>query len=442
MKLLLGAIILLPVGASAQTAVQCAERDAACRVQHNDTVLLHEDLAAILQQLKTMSLGGGGGIAVGEPPPPGGGVVPPPGGGGTTPPPPTGQVAALTVGPGQAIAEPADALGNMAPGGVMTVVAGTYRKTFASGVDNLTIKCAEPMKCIMDGQGGYGLGHRMAWGKACMLTQNASLTVVGFKFINCGSPQSGNNYSNEAAIYLDDGGDGKPHTLLVQHSSFDNNANGLFAANELGTVVVDSNVFGFKAPNGMNGAANGTANGPAHDMYLAAKSVEVKGNYFYGSAAHNVKTRTAQTIVHDNPVMTMDGGRVVDLSNGGALTFANNGVWSRDDTTFPARTLQSGLKAGLFGNSNLLGVGTENVNDGVPSGAITGSTFNLARTNSTFWVNAGALTSSGNTVKLFGQGGIQVQGNLTGDLGAASALPNAPAHGPVPPFPPPAWFAP
>jgi hypothetical protein len=427
------AVILSPLAGHAQT-VTCAQNDTTCRVLHND-------LAAIL---KAIQAGGGSntGTAVGTTDP--GGtttppVVTPPV---VTPPAPTGQVAALTVGPGQAIVEPADALGNMLPGGVLTVLPGRYVKTFANSTAGLTIKCQTAMKCIVDGQGGYGAGHRMAWGKACMLT-TATLTIEGFKFVNCGSPASGNNYSNETAIYLDnDGVVGNNPVLTVRHNSFDNNANGVFAANQAGSVIVDENVFGFAAPNGLNGYANGTANGPAHDLYLAAASVEVKGSYFYGSVAHNVKTRTPDTNVHDNPVMTYDGGRVVDLSDGGKLTFTNNSVWFRDDATFPKRTIPGGLRAGLWGNSNLLGVGTENVNSGAPSGSITGSTFNITRLNSTFWVNKGALTASDNHVNLFGSGSLQIQGNLTGDISAASALPGAAAHAPAPPLPPSAWFSP
>jgi hypothetical protein len=360
----------------------------------------------------------------------------------TTPAPVAGQVAAITVGPGQAIAEPADALASIAPGGTITMLPGTYRKTLANSTANVTLRCQVSMKCVIDGQGGFGAGHRMAWGKACVLT-TVTMTLDGIKFVNCGSPASGGNYSNEAAVYLDDDGTGTPNRVLtVRHCSFDNNANGIFANNAGGTVLVDESVFGFAAPNGMNGATNGTANGPAHDLYLHVAHVEVRGSYFYGSAAHNIKTRSPDTNAHDNPVLTSDGGRVVDLSDGGKLTFANNGVWTRDDTIFPKRTIQSGLRDGLWGNSNLLGVGTENLNAGAPSGALTGNTFNIGRQNSTFWVNAGSLTASGNKVGLFGSGSIQVQGNLTGDISGASAPPGAAAHAPAPPLPPSTWFSP
>lgn len=348
------------------------------------------------------------------------------------PPPDYSKPADIVVGPSREFKEPSDAYSAVPPGGIMEVEDGRYVKAFHSENPGITIrsKSGNPYACYFDGQGGYGGGHRLAWGKG-MIHSNRAITLIGLGFRNCGSAQSGTTYSNEAGAWLGDTDGATPMTMLVQRCAFDNNGNGIFAAYDTNvTLEVVECLYGYIASNGHNAASEGRGGGPAHDNYLGVGEVEVMGCYFWGCCGgHNVKARNPKAHVHDNPCMVQDGGRVFEMPDGGQGRFENNVVHTRTDRT-------SSPPAGGYGNANMIAYCDESAKLGSPGMAMTGNTLHVSRVNSTIWAASGAIVASGDTVHYYDNGSLQLQGNVQG-LAQASAPPGSP-HAPSLPQPP-AW---
>lgn len=353
-------------------------------------------------------------------------TTPPP----DTEPPPIDPVPADAIwcGTGRPIFEPADAIGSVPAGGTLVVEDGRYTKCFFADKEDLTIRSASgnPFKCYFDGQGGYGGGHKLTWGKGFIHVSKSS-TFIGLGFRNCGSPQSGTNYSNEAGLWIGDT-QGTPCVVAAQRCSYDNCGNGNFCAGEGNIAVyVAECLFGYLSPNGQN-ASLSSGGGPAHDNYLAAGTVEVSHSYFYGCAnGHNIKSRSPDSCVHDNPCMCQDGGRAFESSDGGNATFTHNVVFTRTD--------RSGK---WHGNANMLAYCAESQGNGAETMTMGGNVLHVSRANSTIWAGAGAIASSGDTVRYYAGGSLQTQGNVTG-LEQGSAPPGAPAAPAMPA--PPAWAA-
>lgn len=406
--------------------------DIAALQAHDDAAVqaaVDKVLAALQQQQSS------GGTASADPPPTTGGGTP------TPPAPPAGQQQTVQVGPTRAFVEPADAVDSVAPGGTMVLDDGVYTKAFHCG-GGITIKSASgnPFKCYFDGRGGNGGGHRMAWGKGMIHCDgsagNATFDGIGFR--NCGSPASGDNYSNEAALWFGDSDGSYDFKMTVRRCSFDGGANGVFTSGDSRLTVIETEcIFGFIAPTGQNAYANGSGGHPAHDNYLECGTVEVSGCYFYGSIGHNVKLRTAKWNVHDNPCMMQDGGRAVDAADGGTGNISGNTFWTRTDR----QGLMVGNAGGRYGNSNMIGYALESASQGAADLPITNNTLHITRNNSTIAVQGGVRgQAKGNTVNCYGSGSLQVQGTVIG-LDGVSAPPGAPATAPAWPKPP-SWATP
>lgn len=347
----------------------------------------------------------------------------------------------MAVGPTRAVKEPADALQYMALGGTITCDDATYIKPFHNTVAGLIINSASgfPRRCVFDGQGGHGNGHNMAYQKG-FIHSGLPISIKRLGFKRCGGILGTDVYSNEAAIWLGDSG-GQSPTPTDQHwavsvveCTFDDCANGIFTSVEPALdLTVTGNIFGALAPNGMNAAAAGLGAHAAHDIYFEGGNIDVGFCMFFGGAGHAVKTRSARAIVHDNPLMCQDGGRVLDAAEGGIVAFTDNKVWTRIDR----QGITIGTNTGAFGNSNLLAYAGENVKHGTPGLAMGGNTFNISRPGSTIMAGFGStITSSNDTVSFFGQGSLAAQGNVVG-LPVGSAPPGA---GSPPALPtPPAW---
>jgi hypothetical protein len=349
------------------------------------------------------------------------------------PPPDYSKPADVLVGPSRDFKEPADAYAAVPVGGIMEVDDGTYTKPFHAENEGMTIRSASgnPYRCVFDGQGGYGGGHRLAWGKG-MIHTNKTTTFIGLGFRNCGSPASGTTYSNEGGIWIGDSDGTTPGTITVQRCAFDNNANGVFAAYDANLKIrVIESLYGYLAANGHNAASTGQGGGPAHDNYLGVGEVEVTGSMFWGCCGgHNVKSRAPKTSVHDNPCMTQDGGRVFEQPDGGAGEFKHNVVHTRIDRI-------NEPPAGTYGNSNMIAYCSESSSQGTPGLTMTGNTLHISRLNSTIWANAGTITSTDDTVHYYApDGSLQLVGNVQG-LSQASAPPGAPSAPPLPV--PPSW---
>ena len=358
----------------------------------------------------------------------------------------TGQTA-MAVGPTRTIKEPADALQYLADGATITLDDATYVKAFHNTVKGLTVVSASgmPRLCTLDGQYGHGAGHDMAYHKG-MIHSGLPITIKGIGFVRCGGINGTDTYSNEAAVWLGDSSDTTttpatspttvPWKATITGCTFDDCANGIFTSSEPAlTLEVTGNVFGFKAPNGMNAAAASLGAHPAHDIYFEGGEIDATGNYFYGGPSHNVKTRSGRTTVTGNPLMCQDGGRVLDACEGGYVTFSGNQCWTRTDRQGQA----IGANTGAYGNSNLLEYALENTNHGAPGAVLSSNTFHISRNSSTIACPAGAtITSTGDQVIYYDQGSLVLQGNVVG-LTQGGALPGA---GSAPPLPaPPAWAA-
>lgn len=363
----------------------------------------------------------------------------------TPAPPVAGNQKTVQVGPTRQFAEPADAAASLAAGGTLVLDDGVYRKAFHIENEGVTIKSASgnPFKCYFDGQGGQGGGHMMAWQKG-MLHASRSITVDGVGFRNCGGAGSDDNHSNEAGIWLGDSAAATPPNTgkwqaTVRRCAFDNCGNGVFTSSEPNLTVVEIEcIFGYIAPNGMNAYAAGKGAHPAHDNYLECDNVDVSGSYFYGSVGHNVKLRSAAWNVHDNPVMTQDGGRVLDAADGGKGAFTGNTVFTRTDRQ---AQVVAGV-AGRFGNANMIGYALESQSKGVADLAMTKNTLHISRLNSVIAAAAGTriVADASNVAKFYGQGSLVLQGNVSGGLSGGSAPPGAPPAPALPP--PPAWATP
>jgi hypothetical protein len=348
------------------------------------------------------------------------------------PPPDYGTPADVSVGPTREFKEPADAYGAVPVGGIMEVDDGTYTKSFHAENPGMTIRSASgnPYKCVFDGQGGYGGGHKLAWGKG-MIHSSTAITLIGLGFRSCGSPASGTNYANEAGVWIGDSDGTTPGTITVQRCAFDNNANGVFSAYDKNLkLILIENLYGYIASNGHNAASEGQGGGPAHDNYVGVGEVDVSGCMFWGTCGgHNVKSRSANTNVHDNPCMTQDGGRVFELPDGGSGSFKNNVIHTRTDRT-------NEPPQGTYGNANMIAYCSESSSQGTAGIQMSGNTIHVSRQNSTIWANAGTIISSNDTVHYYSNGSLQLQGNIQG-LSQGSAPPGSPSAPPLPK--PPAW---
>ena len=152
----------------------------------------------------------------------------PAGGGTTTPPvvtpPATGtgvtdnSLATVNVAPGASdYPTLASGLAAVADGGTINLAAGHYLEanhvdaaTFPHGI---TIKGAGAYLTVLDGQGGVGAGHRLAWGKGVVHT-NASLTVVGISFINGGGADGKSD--GESGLYAENDNPGNTPAINVK----------------------------------------------------------------------------------------------------------------------------------------------------------------------------------------------------------------------------------
>jgi hypothetical protein len=149
---------------------------------------------------------------------------------------------------------------------------------------------------------------------------------------------------------------------------------------------------------------------------------------FWGcQGGHNVKSRAPKTTVRGN-VLTQDGGRAVDISDGGETVICDNEVHTRTD-----RANQP--PPGSFGNSNCIGFATESNSYGGQC-RMEGNVLHISRTSSTIWGNGNGITSGRDTIWLYGQGSVRVDGNVTG-------LPEGQQGQQAPPLPsPPDWAHP
>jgi hypothetical protein len=340
--------------------------------------------------------------------------------------PPDGDRPVIRVGPGEAFSEPADAIGSVPPGGILELADGRYAKPVRCQNEGILVRSASgnPYRCWLDGGGGEGGGHPLSGHKG-MFYASKSFRIEGVGFRNCGSPDSGPDYSNEAAIWIGDIG-GAQVKGEIHRCAIDNGAMGVFCAVEPTIdVVITETLYGYLGPNGQNASLT-TGTGAAHDNYLQGNSAEISGCYFWGTyGGHNVKSRMPTTDCHDNPCMTQDGGRVFEAPDGGEASFDRNVVYTRTD-----RAGQPPPSA--YGNANMLAYCSESTKNGASMLTMSGNTLHVSRSGSTIWAGSGSIQASGDTVRCYGEGSLKLEGNIHGiqsppPSGTAPSLPNPPA---------------
>jgi hypothetical protein len=260
-----------------------------------------------------------------------------------------------------------------------------------------------------------------------MVYVGRSITIEGLGFQNCGSPASGSSYGNEAGVWMDRATPDTVVEVVVWRCAFDGCANGAFAIEQSVSATMVECLYGFLRPNGQNHSLHG-GSGPAHDNYLQCGEVTVHACIFYGcQGGHNVKSRAPKTSINGN-VLTQDGGRAIDISDAGEVLIADNEIHTRTD-----RANQQ--PPGTFGNSNCIGYATEGAEHGGQC-RMERNVLHISRTGSTIWGGGNGIVASGDTVWLYDQGSVRLDGNVTG-------LPEGKQGQQVPPLPqPPDWAQP
>lgn len=195
----------------------------------------------------------------------------------------------------------------------INIPAGTFPTT--EHIDQtVTIKGAGMRKTLLDGQGGAGSGHRLAWGKGLLHVGAPNVTISDLGLINGGGGDAKSDA--EAGCYAE----GFNGTLTLLRVAIDKCEDGIFlpdASQGKVDLVVDSCVFG------RNGA-NGLADGRSHDMYVTGQSVLIRKSVFVGNSRGNtVKCRGPKLTLEAN-YLGRTNGRCVDIPGGTDVTSSGN----------------------------------------------------------------------------------------------------------------------
>lgn len=208
----------------------------------------------------------------------------------------------LRVGPGQRLTTLAAAAAEARPGSIIEVAAGDYRADVATWTqDDLTLR-AVGGRVRMLASGAH------AQGKGIFVCAGRRLSITGFDFIGARVPDR-----NGAGIRLERG------SLLIRDCRFEDNENGLLAANDPSiTLDIERCEFGAIAP----------GEGRTHNCYVGSIGrLRVTGSYFHhGHTGHLLKSRAAVNHVFYNR-LTDETGRAsfeLEFPNGGLALVVGN----------------------------------------------------------------------------------------------------------------------
>ena len=291
----------------------------------------------------------------------------------------------------------------LADGATVVLPVGTETAPVHVGVAQ-TIKGAGMRATILDGQGGVGAGHRLAWGKG-VIHAGAPVTIQDIGFVNGGGGDG--NSDGEAGFYAE----GFAGTATLLRCAFDRCENGVFlpgVALANANLVVDGCVFGRNGPNGI-------ADGRSHDLYVSGKSVTIRNSVFAGNSLGNiVKCRGPLLALANNHIRrgtNGNAGRFVDAPGGTVVTSTGN-------TYVDVPGSPGGNIFGFYDE----GDATANP-DNPGSFTSDGDTFYLSRSMLTLWINNPATVVQFRNAKVFWVGAagatppvvtIQGPGALTG----------------------------
>ena len=309
-----------------------------------------------------------------------------------------GPLTTVTVGPGQTFTEMAYAIPCMAPGFKMTVLGGTADVVsfdIPTGLDGWTIQGQADGKESLNGQGGIGGGHRLAWGKGCIHARSPG-RVYGIVLTGCGGAD--NVGDGEAGLY----GEAflAPGTLVADHVMFQSNENGAFVP---GMGVGGANVtLDIESCDFVN---NGQSkDGLSHDLYVQGPELTVNASNFYGNPYGNqIKSRSPEVHVTGGYNANTAGGRWIDRPDGG-ITTVTGGIYD--------------IAASSAGE-NVIGYGEESANNGLGTWVWQGAQVFVGRYNATSDVlsgntvafdSASSLTWTGSAASMAVSGGGVVTG--------------------------------
>lgn len=227
-----------------------------------------------------------------------------------TPPPPVGTDPGTATGP-----EPSPfQLAILTPGGTYNVPEGIAACARHVGFDQSIIG-AGMRKSILDGLGGIGSGHRLAWGKGILhFARDAglgpmSILIRDLGFTNGGGADGASD--GEAALYFENF-EGLAHVLRC---AFDGGENGIFTPTNfngsLVDLVVEACVFG-------RNRAIGLPDGSSHNAYIGTRSVTVKNSILLPSNGNQWKIRGPKGDFIGN-YNRRNGGRFLDLPGGAVV---------------------------------------------------------------------------------------------------------------------------
>lgn len=302
--------------------------------------------------------------------------------------------ALVTVVPGSAVPNLETALLMVKDGGIISVAAGTYHghahidaATFPSGLN--IIGAGGAYKTILDGQGGVGAGHRLAWGKGIIHITAPNCLIEGIGFINGGGADKLGD--GEAGIYSEQ----TTGSLTVHKCAFDGNENGIFVQNTVPVVIMEDNDFGRNVPNGASG------DGLSHDIYSNAHETrEAKSRHYNCQNGHGLKTRSSNVTTSDN-YYAANGGRCIDVPD------ATGSVWNSTNDSFTQLPNAS---------TNLVAYGDESNHNGLAGAVMTNATVAISRGNTVIWAGNGTTMNFVNpTLSSFNTAAsLQNQGTVTG----------------------------
>jgi hypothetical protein len=229
----------------------------------------------------------------------------------------------IQVGPTRQFKDPAAAILALAPGGTMVIDDGRYMTPFdiPPELAGITIKSATIGKAVLDGQGGAGAGHRLAWGKGVIHCRAPNVTFIGLSFVNGGGADK--KADGEAGLYI---GNPPPGLTLVQKCSFDGCENGVFVADgpdDLGhnvKIAFEDCEFGKTASNGVS------QDGLAHDVYLRGLEGTITRSTFFGNRWGNLIKSYLRDLKVSDSWFSAGAGRFLDLNHGGKLLVTNSHV--------------------------------------------------------------------------------------------------------------------
>jgi hypothetical protein len=252
----------------------------------------------------------------------------------------------------------------------MVIDDGTYRMAFdiPSEKPQITIKAANVGKVVLDGQGGVGANHRLAFGKGIIHCRSTNCTFIGLRFLGGGGADGAAD--GEAGLYIDNPAQG---SFLVRKCSFDNCENGIFIndqnddAGHNVTILLEDCHFGQDFSNGQS------KDGLSHDVYLRGVQASVTRCTFYGNKYGNLIKSYAKELTVTDSWFSHGAGRWLDLNHGGKLMVSNCHV-EQDEGA----------------NNQMVSYAVQNVQSGAGPATIGQSEFVLSRFDTQVWVAAGS----------------------------------------------------